>query len=245
MAAIAFFQNYGDEIEFRDLEDLQSKFSQLDCSVPKRSQGRKTEHEERWCLRLYLMVLSSKGYVQFPISVKKRERPDFIIRSASGTYGLEHTNAGPQEWHRQSAYAETEPGSLLEALPEAQLRNALRKSGEKLIGEGWHGSEAAAEWGKCIVTAIAEKIVKLEDYVRGDARTCALLVYDNTHVSGLVADELEPRCVGPLLRLGLSYEVENLKQYERKLHSVTIIQGCKLYHDALGSCIRLEFTRTD
>ena len=89
-----FFSKYGDEITFKDLSDLLYKFSQLDCSVPRRDEGRKTDHVERESLKIYMEQLAKMDKWEYPITVKKRERPDFIISQDSRpTIGIEQTEA--------------------------------------------------------------------------------------------------------------------------------------------------------
>ena len=99
-----FFGKYGDEITFDDKIDLIVKFTQIDCSVPHREEGRKTYHRERESIKIFMEQLACMNKLKYPLTLKKDESPDFIIRREPGfTIGLEHIEATTDQIQQEQA----------------------------------------------------------------------------------------------------------------------------------------------
>jgi hypothetical protein len=179
-----FFKSYGNIIELGDPGDLEKKLSEIDTSVPLRTDGRKSEDEERYSLAFYLKRLAAHNRIQFPVRVEKSERPDFKIISRNVLTGLEHTNAGSEEWHRQQTLYESAPqGSFLEPLPSDRLKSAVRLPGEPLIADGWGFGDAQEEWVKNMIAAIEKKTASINQESYEANYPVDLMIYDNTQVS--------------------------------------------------------------
>lgn len=191
-------------------------------------------------MQFYLDALANNHKILFPITVRKTEAPDFIIlRSSNRSFGLEHTNAGPQEWHRQMSRLSNAPnGSLLECLPEENLEQALREPGENLTGDGWCGLGAAIEWGKSMVRAIIKKTKDLNEKNYKDAEKYELLIYDNSQVSEFVRDDMDAKNISYMIGLALALD-ENTKLTERTFDCISIICGKTLYYDITGATAAL------
>ncbi len=171
-----FFQQYGNEITFQNSSDLMEKLSHIDCSVPKRTCGRRSFHTERYDLKFYLERLSEKHLLKFPSKVRKEESPDFILsNNKTITTALEVTEATTESFQTASTKQETEPkGTKLEPNPSFNLESsekgdkkaqwkaieeAMAKRGEKFRWEGWQGDSVEKEWVEIILKkAVNEKL---------------------------------------------------------------------------------------
>ena len=230
----AFFKQYGNEIEFQDESDLNRKLSNLDSSVPGRTQGRTSDHRERNSLIIYLTELSQKNLLKYPLRIVKRESPDFFVVCSDGTTtSLEETEAGTEDYQRAMTKLEKCPqGTILETdlfklekapLPKGDYKKALRRPEEKLIGNGWEGDSMEREWCELILDAINKKTKSLNQPNFKSANRYELLIYDNSHVSGLNITKALP-----LLKKAVIIN-HNLKSSEKKWHFVSVIKGVQLY----------------
>ncbi|MBC8466433.1 MAG: hypothetical protein H8D55_01225 [Deltaproteobacteria bacterium] len=231
-----FFKEYGNEIEFQGEFDLNRKISNLDSSVPARTQGRTSAHRERSSLLIYLKELSKKNLLKYPLKIIKRESPDFFVVCSDGTTtSLEETEAGTEDYQRAMTKLEKCPqGTILETdlfklekapLPKGDYKKALRRPEEKLIGNGWEGDSMEREWCELILDAINKKTKSLNQPNFKSANRYELLIYDNSHVSGLnIAEAL------PLLKKAVVIN-HNLKSSEKKWHSISVIKGNQLFYN--------------
>ncbi|MFH1671812.1 MAG: hypothetical protein ABIF87_00055 [Pseudomonadota bacterium] len=230
-----FFEQYGNEIEFQDDSDLVRKFSNIDCSVPGRTQGRTKDHRERNSLKIYLIQLLQNNLLKYPLRIKKGESPDFLVICPDGTRtALEETEAGTEDYQRAMTELEKSPeGTMLETdffklekspLPKGDYKKALRKPGEKLKGNAWEKDSIEREWVRLILNAINKKSESLNKPNFKAADRYELLIYDNSHVSGLnIKDAL------PLVKKAIDNKV-NLKSSEKKWHSISVILKSGVMH---------------
>lgn len=198
----AFFGRYGPEIKIRSRCDLLIKFSRLDCSLPDRTKGRRTHHEERFDIKHYIMILAGNDRLSYPFTLKKRESPDFVSCSLKDTIGIECTNADTQEYQQALTEAERDKSIVLiepshfkssyGSLQRGAYKRALKKMGNKLNGPGWRGNEAEQEWVQIIVNTIEEKVSKLNKPYFKHFKKNALLIYDNSPVSFVSNDDILP-----------------------------------------------------
>jgi len=117
---------------FRRRSDVERFWREV-RDVPRRGNGRKHHHEERYSLGLYLLALASQEMLTYPLRVEQGESPDFMLTWRSGeTTGLEVTRAtepslqramtaADREFTRREAEAaksggEPEPGAILPSL---------------------------------------------------------------------------------------------------------------------------------
>ena len=74
---------------FRRRSDVERFWREV-RDVPRRTNGRKHYHEERFCLGLYLLALATHDLLTYPLRVEQGESPDFMLTWKSGeTTGLE------------------------------------------------------------------------------------------------------------------------------------------------------------
>ncbi len=218
-----FFNPYGNEIEFQNESELLSKLSNIDCSVPARTQGRKSSHRERYCLKIYLMQLSQDKFLRFPLKIRKEEAPDFIILGYDGTTtALEVTDASTEDYQQATTELEKSPiGTILES-----GTNKLVKPGENLVGNGWKGNSVEKEWVDIILSAVREKTKSLNKPHFKTTSKYELLIYDNSHLSVM----LHVRDALPLLKKVI-HEEFNLKYFERNFHAISVIHSDQLLYD--------------
>ncbi len=239
-----FFEQYGDKIEFQNDSDIHEKLLNIDCSVPKRTQGRTSNHREIHCIKIYLMQLSTNKLLRFPLRIEKEEAPDFFILSNGETTTLEVTEASTEDYQRAMTGLERNPdGTLLEALPifdpginppKGEYKKALRTRGEKLIGEGWVGDSVGKVWINIILNAIDKKINSLNEPHFKTADRYELLIYDNSHVAEMVniKDAL------PLLKNAVFEKLD--PKSKRNFHSISVIHGNKLLYDITNKVLILK-----
>lgn len=229
-----FFEQYGNEIEFKNDSDVNEKFSSIDCSVPKKTQGRTSDHKERFCIKIYLMALCLNKLLRFPLRIKKSEAPDFLILSNNQTIALEVTEATTEDFQCADTELEKSPeGTMLEnsflkfensSLPKGEYKKALRKPGEKLIGDAWVGDSLEREWVNIIISAIDKKIHKLNEPHFKTANRYELLIYES-QVVGLVIDKALP-----LLNDAI-HKKFHLASFERNFDSISVIYNDQLLYD--------------
>ncbi|HEX9945534.1 MAG TPA: hypothetical protein VGG03_26265 [Thermoanaerobaculia bacterium] len=218
------FTTRGSELSFADVEELQRVLSGMDTSVPGRTEGRRSHHRERYCITLYLRLLTSANLLDFPLRVVKEESPDFLFHLSDGNVmGLEITEAGTELHQRSATELERSPvGTLLEG------KGGLRRPGEPLRGRGYVDDEPERKLSKLILTALTEKTIKLNRPHFAPVDLYELLIYDNSH---LVFAKLED--LAPLLRTSLT-EWQGQQQTERRFTSVSILRDSQLLFDCTG-----------
>jgi hypothetical protein len=140
--------------------------------VPRRTNGRKHYHEERFCLGLYLLALATHEMLEYPLRVEQSESPDFMLTWSSGeTTGLEvkRTTQPSLRSATDQAVRESAPSELTAKKPE-------RKPGPALLGQRL--DEAEREWCLLVRKAIDRKFTELPHFKTGSR--CDFLIYDET-----------------------------------------------------------------
>lgn len=218
----AFFGQYGDEIAFQNDAELLEKLSGIDCSVPGRTEGRKSSHRERHCLKIYLMYLLQNKLLKFPLKIKKEEGPDFLVLYHDEIIALEVTDAGTKGYQRaMTELQKSPPGTILES-----GTHKLVKPGGKLSGPGWSGNSVEIEWASVILESIINKTESLNQPHFKIANRYELLIYDNSDVSAMlhVKDAL------PLLKNTI-HEKFNVERFERTFSCISVIHHDLLLYD--------------
>lgn len=183
------------EYYFSDRIEFDRKIKEIDISVPLRSKGRQTEHTERYSLVSFLQNFIDDKYFNFPLKIIHRDKPDFLIESSKNDIGIEFTESIPEQLARAQAILEKHfPDGHLEPdffgwnAPERnklEIFEILKKSQERLIGQGYTGHQIEEEWAKGIVDCILNKTVKLNKNGFEKFNKNWLLIYDNQTRSSL------------------------------------------------------------
>ena len=174
----------------------------------------------------FLAALNGAGELQFPLSVIKRERPDFSVEVGAEVWGVEITEAIPTTYARALSIAANEN-------PEAMIDISLFKYGEeksleeirdivnasKLTGPGWAGKGAEEQLSLAISRVVSLKTQKLRKEGFSKFPSNILLIYENMPL--------------PSLDLGAASALiaEKLSTYwgeEETFHRVYIESGSKM-----------------
>jgi hypothetical protein len=165
-----------DRWNFTSIGDLR-RFWRGVCSVPRRTEGRRHYHEERYSLGLYLLALAEHEQLSYPLRIEQGESPDFILTWPSGELTRLEVTRATEQWVQRTMTASEKEYRRRAATAAA--------SGEEpepicipLSQAGWVGDETELEWCSLIRSAIEQKLVKLPNF--RPAPRHDLLIYDDT-----------------------------------------------------------------
>ncbi|MEB2399385.1 MAG: hypothetical protein OZ927_07590 [Alcaligenaceae bacterium] len=79
---------------------LLHQLSTIDIAVPLRTEGRLNKYCERYMAARLLATLAANGQLSFPLEIKDRDSPDFVLHLPVKTVGIECVEAVPQEWNQ-------------------------------------------------------------------------------------------------------------------------------------------------
>ncbi|WP_200383207.1 hypothetical protein [Thiococcus pfennigii] len=156
-------------IEASSSEELLNLLRGLDISVPSRTDGRKTEHTERYTICHLLSTLASSNRLQYPLTVQHSDRPDFVLSLAGKSIGIEHTEAVPENEAAKQALREKGIGPKVHFVSPTSP-GEKRRSSKQLraeieadeMGDGWAGEQAQKEWAQVVQHFIRQKEAKLQ-----------------------------------------------------------------------------------
>lgn len=166
--------------------DLLSALSDIDVSVPRRSEGRTKEHTERYAIAHLLSTLSRNGVLAYPLCLVRRERPDFLLTLGTMQIGIEHTEAVPQNEAHKTVLREKVNGPDVFFISHHQA-GERKKSTKELVGEietnqagdGWAGDSVEREWASAMFHFIEQKVATLRKDGFTKFEQNWLLIYDN------------------------------------------------------------------
>lgn len=170
-------------------EDLLSQLAATDITVPLRTEGRTTEHCERYMTARMLATLANTPSLEYPLRVEHRDKPDFVIHYPTKEIGIECIEAVSDEWAHIDAIRERDfPDSAI-MLPmlkpgERTLTNVQRieiASG-RLCGPPWVGKMAERQWADAISHFVGRKTNKLRAGAYDLSRETWLLIQDEWRV---------------------------------------------------------------
>ena len=143
-----------------------------------------------------LSTLAKTDYLCYPLSLTKRERPDFLLTCNEKEIGIEVTEATSADYSAFQALIEHKnPNHFIEP---AYFRHGKEVNKDKLLNAkklkstGWNGDEPEKEWSLFIQDAIAKKLKKLQDPSFSKFNQNWLLIYDNCPAMFLNKDLLMP-----------------------------------------------------
>lgn len=238
MTEKGFFGIYGDTIKFKDAEDLKSKLSKINFSVPPRKKCT-SKDRERYCIKYYLEKLSDEKILEFPMETQKTESPDFNIMNPKGEVtGLEITEATNEDY--QQALTETERSDDDETLidltffrrdkllPKGSYKNGIRKKDQELIIEGgWEGDSAERNLIECLMSALRRKLEKLNNPYFPIFNRYELLIYDSCPSSICIETIKLKKVIGD--------HTKNISDsYTKKFDVVSILRSFDIIYDVGG-----------
>jgi len=177
---------------------LDTSLAAIDTTVPLRTEGRTTQHTERYAVvRLLTVVL--RGEFKYPVALVHRDRPDFLLSLGDTDIGIEHTEAVLENEAHSSALRESGFGAEVQFLSRA-LPGEPKRSRKELIeelelnkaGNGWGGDSVEREWAAAMLHAAQRKIEALNSPGFDRFEQNWLLIYDNCPLPALHEDEAAP-----------------------------------------------------
>jgi hypothetical protein len=156
---------------------------------------------ERWTLARFLGSFADDPLLSYPLSISKRESPDFEFRLLNSKFGVEHTLATHEDLQRarSDAYKSNDPDLVIEAsqfqsgtkLPKgSKERPKLTKLSKGLWSEPFVGTEPEKQWVQYIVEAVVKKTQALTSGRYERFQEDWLLIGDETPVGGMTHAEI-------------------------------------------------------
>lgn len=154
-------------------DDLLKTLACIDISVPDRTKPR-TEAIERYSVCRLLSTLARTEYLLYPLSLKRRERPDFLLTCNGQEIGIELTQATSEDYSAFRTHVERsqqrykghwhfiEPTHFRHGKPLNKKQQDDLLDSEKLKGRPWSGDEAEKEWSLYIRDALKNKQSKFQ-----------------------------------------------------------------------------------
>ncbi|KAF1720153.1 hypothetical protein [Pseudoxanthomonas wuyuanensis] len=165
---------------------FRSALSQLDTQVPRRAQGRRSHHTERYCAAHLLATLPTSR-LSFPLRLTHGDKPDFVLELPETSIGIEHTEAvSENEAHAQFLREKEGLGPevffMSRAVPGEPRKSAARLRQEikdDAWGDGWYGDSTEREWAIAMAYYVKQKLSKAlaPGFLRHPQNW--LMVYDN------------------------------------------------------------------
>lgn len=224
-----FFGALGNGFAARNAAELKARLGEIDTEVPRRTKGRRAEHRERYCIFHYLRTLQRSGLVRFPFQITKSESPDFRIEMGPEIFGLEHAEAGNEQFQQAATLLEqAPPGSYLEG-------HRIVRPGMVSKDQGYIGDEPERLWTVEVLAAIKKKAQLLPKYE--ELADYQLLLYDSTEVldvTGWSVTELPER-----LAAAIQEWREAEPEGERRFSRISVLRDRVLMYDVTGSTLLL------
>ena len=198
----------------KNQEELLQLLCGIDVSVPLRSQGRKSEHVERYAVVHLLSTLAEWG-LGYPVELSRRERPDFLLRVGGRSIGLEHTEAVPQNQAQADALREAGYGPetyfIRPAVPGEKKKPAktlIREIESDEPGDGWVGNAPEKEWARAMAHFTVRKLgtIRKEGFERFEENW--LLIYDNWPLPAVRREEASELLMAELHEVGAFAEFQ-------------------------------------
>ncbi len=185
------------DIKANEQAELLSILSETDIIVPDRTEGRETEHCERWSICRLLATLATHNRLAFPVELAKRERPDFLLKTGDRHVGMEVTEVINPDYAKATTLPEAnvdatiiDPSLFKWGTPKrflGDLRSIVSK--RKLTGPGWEGSSVEIEYANAILDVMSSKTEKLRSQTFDKFPENWLIIYCNLTLPFLDLEE--------------------------------------------------------
>ncbi|MBN2270873.1 MAG: hypothetical protein JXN61_09685 [Sedimentisphaerales bacterium] len=157
-----------------------------DITVPARTEGRTSQHCEKWAMFRLLATWANANRFEYPLRLVHRNRPDFLLCYAKREIGIESTEAVSQEYAETDALAERMGVHTLlfmdqfrRETPKRSVKERRQLIIEQPYGAGFGDDEPELEWARWIMDCIRDKTNALSKpgFAKFDKNW--LLIYDN------------------------------------------------------------------
>ena len=178
--------------------ELRERLPETNIEVPSRSSGRTNEHVETYCI---VRLLSSIPFQtdDFPISLSKRESPDFLLIINKREVGIELIEAITPNLAKEDALRDKGHGPETYFIRPASIHAAMKSSKELILEieankptPGWYGDSVERSWAEAMAHFIDKKIETANSPKFELFKENWLLVYDNWPAPALNHDKAIP-----------------------------------------------------
>ena len=158
MTSSEFLETQNEEVEFEDASHIRRYFAIKDFRKDSRhTADLEDDHGERHAIKS--LLTSYPNRYTFPLKVRKRERPDFLLLSPDMEIGLEISQATTTEIERDyNQILRRGNSELVEYAPDG---HNIRSLGAPLEGRGFFGHQDCLRVAKIAAEALKSKIEKL------------------------------------------------------------------------------------
>ena len=170
-------------IHAHDNSELVEILSNIDITVPLRSEGRTKKHREQSSICLWLSTIPN---LEFPLTMAHQDKPDFYLKAGKSEYGIECTEAIPQDYAHATAISEKNSNDTVidMSLFEWGHKKAPKDiyeiaSHTKLTGPGWEGDNPEYKWAFAMSEIAKNKTILLQKQDFKKYSNNYLLIYDN------------------------------------------------------------------
>jgi len=179
------------ELTAQSPDEMRRAVSRIDISVAPRGEGRTSEQCERWSICRLLAAVSESSWLQYPVNLGKRERPDYLLAEKSSFTGIEITEAVPPDWARVDVRRKVlgEQMLLLQRFrPDEPRRSSAeidRIASGTARSDGWAGDSPEREWAAAMLHTFMRKIevARKPGFQLFDRNW--VLIYDNWPLPGV------------------------------------------------------------
>ena len=227
MITSEFLESEDQVVEFEDASHIRRYFAAKDFRQrSRRKAGVKEDHGERHSLRCLLVSIGDR--YTFPLTVTKRERPDFLLASPDMEVGLEVSQATTTEIEQDYAQmSDRGKGELVEYGPDG---HKVIPRGASLEGPGFYGYQDYQLVAGIAARALKSKIEKLNKPGFYKAWSDQLLLLDTYGLTLHLDDPSEVKALQACLRLESS-EVTEKARCSRHFDAVHFIYEPYLFLD--------------
>jgi hypothetical protein len=207
------------------------------------------EVHEIFSALIYLYANNKLDKLVFPLTLIKRESPDFCILcyDKENSRGIEHTlSTLPDYKMAESELNKSPAGSKLEPdyyspfikLPKEKINSGIRQPEEHLKGKGYSGDRPEIEWAEIVKNAIHNKTSLLNKNHFKKFSTNELIVKGNSPAEICVDIEVALTYLKP--------HIENYLISPHELHfdKIHIISENTFVYDVLTNCEIVNFSRS-
>ena len=120
-----------DPIESKTARDLLRRLGEIDISAPPRAEGRTTEQVERWTICRFLASFAETGLFDYPVRIVHRDRPDFVLTTASECIGIEIREAIHPDAAESDFIAEKINPSGVRFVPSLEIGKSFPRKNRK------------------------------------------------------------------------------------------------------------------
>lgn len=190
-------------MELKALNKIQliERLQNHDISVPPKRRNRTNKHAEIWSIARTLATLAEFNLLTYPLKVTKNERPDYLIKQDSKTFGFEITEAiNPMYVKALSLPEAQKEGSVIDIghfrwnqkLNLEQLRDISSRT--KLTAMPWIGNEVEREYAQMIRDVINKKTKILNKIGFSKHEENNLIIYVNQSLPDIEHKEATYLC---------------------------------------------------